>query len=198
VSKISITMQIWYPAIIEHICVWFVLRWRKKRCGYAFRKIKLTKGKYAIVDPEDYVKLSQYNWYTKDNGYTHYAERKERILDRKRSVRMHRQITNVPGDKVVDHINRHGWDNRKENLRVVSQRENNWNSLRGVGQGKSKYKGVSNSEEHKKWKATLCHNGGKIHLGYFESEIEAAKIYDAAAKKYRGRLAVLNFGKAEQ
>ncbi len=198
----KVTFSITIPVLIEQIIVWFLLRWRKKRCGYAFRKIKLTKGKYAIVDAEDYEKLAQYNWYATDNGYTHYAERKERILGRKRTVRMHRQIMNAPPfgpaqdwrGKVVDHINRCGWDNRKENLRVVSQQENNWNSLRGIGWGRSKYKGVTYSEEHKKWKAGLCHNGGKIHLGYFGSEIAAGLAYDAAAKKYRGRFAVLNFG----
>ena len=105
---------------------------------------------------------------------------------------MHRQIMNAPPGKVVDHINRHGWDNRKANLQVVSQQENTWNSLRGVGQGKSKYKGVGYCNERKKWKATLCHKGKKIHLGYFENEIDAAKAFDEAAKLFRGKFAVLN------
>jgi hypothetical protein len=168
--------------------------------------------KFVIVDPEDFEKLNQYNWYEKNNGYTYYAERKERKeriqntvdsrQNKKITIRMHRQIMNLlPSDpfdftqdkKVVDHINRHGWDNRKANLQVVSQQENTWNSLRGVGQGKSKYKGVGYSNERKKWKATLCHKGKKIHLGYFENEIDTAKAYDEAAKLFRGRFAVLNF-----
>ncbi|MGD0785393.1 MAG: HNH endonuclease [Sedimentisphaerales bacterium] len=228
----------YYPDIVAHICVWILLRYRKYKYGWPFRKIKLSSGKFVIVDPEDFETLNQYNWYEKNNGYTYYAERKERIQDaghrtqytghsrrnaRKRTVRMHRQIMNLspfdtaqgrPDKKVVDHINRHGWDNRKANLQVVSQQENTWNSLRGVGQGKSKYKGVgysssflrcgektkrgslrcgSDSNERKKWKATLCHKGKKIHLGYFENEIDAAKAYDEAAKLFRGRFAVLNF-----
>lgn len=188
-----INIHIKVPALIERLGVWFLLRHRKKHYGYAFRKIKLTKGRYAIVDPEDYDKLNSYNWYAKFNGYTYYAERKEKTAGRNRSIRMHRQIMRAPPDKVVDHKNHHGWDNRKENLQVVSQQENNWNSERGKNTGSSKYKGVNYDKAHKKYRATLCHNSGKIHLGYFKNEIEAAKTYDEAAKKYRGRFAITNF-----
>jgi hypothetical protein len=105
---------------------------------------------------------------------------------------------NAPPDKVVDHKNHHGWDNRKENLQVVSQQENTWNSERGKNTGSSKYKGVNYDKAHRKYRATLCHNGGKIHLGYFENEIDAAKTYDEAVKKYRGEFAVLNLPQSSQ
>ena len=190
--KFIIPTPVFIPAFIERLCVWFVLRHREKQYGFAFRKIKLTKGKYAIVDPEDYEKLNQYKWYTKDNGYTFYAERKMRQFGKKRTIRMHRQIMHAPPDKVVDHKNHHGWDNRKENLQVVSQQENTWNSERGKNTGSSKYKGVNYDKAHRKYRATLCHNSGKIHLGYFENEIDAARAYDETAKKYRGEFAVLN------
>ena len=191
VDKIYLPIPV--PKVFKRIGVWLLLRYRKRQYGFTFRKIKLTQNKYAIVDPEDYEKLNQYNWYAKDNGYTFYAERKMRQFGKRRTIRMHRQIMHAPPDKVVDHKNHHGWDNRKENLQVVSQQENTWNSERGKNTGSSKYKGVNYDKAHRKYRATLCHNRGKIHLGYFESEIEAARAYDEAVKKYRGEFAVLNF-----
>jgi hypothetical protein len=214
-------LQIPYPAFIESIVVYFLLRRRKKRYGYAFRKIKLTKSQFAIVDPEDYEKINQYKWYAKFNGYTFYAERSERIQNSEysrqneeptptvsfaaakktkrgglccaaRTIRMHRQIMNAPKEKVVDHQNHNGLDNRKANLQLVTVTENNWNSRRGMNMGSSKYKGVNYDKQHKKYRATLCHNGGKIHLGYFDDEIKATKTYDNAVKKYRGKFAIVN------
>ncbi|MGD9109599.1 MAG: AP2 domain-containing protein [Phycisphaerales bacterium] len=61
----------------------------------------------------------------------------------------------------------------------------------------SKYKGVTFSKKLKKWRAEICFNGIKKHLGYYEDEVAAAKEYDRAAMKYHGRFARLNFGRGE-
>ena len=55
------------------------------------------------------------------------------------------------------------------------------------------YKGVHWHKCHRKWLARITFEKRTIHLGYFPSEIEAAKAYDRGAKKYHGQFANLNF-----
>ena len=128
----KLNLQIPYPTFIENIIVYFLLRYRKKHYGFAFRKIKLIGGKFAIVEPEDYEKISQDAWQLYDNHYGKYYA--VRIEDCK-IVFMHRQIMG-PFDcaqgrqrLVVDHRNREGLDNRKSNLRLATRSQNNSNSL---------------------------------------------------------------------
>jgi hypothetical protein len=66
--------------------------YRRLRFGYPFRRIPLTQGKYAIVDPEDYEFLVHYKWYAAKQGYTYYAIRKHAG----KHISMHRQIINAP------------------------------------------------------------------------------------------------------
>jgi hypothetical protein len=109
---------------------------------------------------------------------------------------MHREIIRTPRHLVVDHINHNGLDNRKANLRPATRAQNNYNRLIIKRKdSSSKYKGVSWKKEYKKWQAQIYVNGQFKFLGYFEDEIQAAKAYDEAAKKYYGRFACLNFPK---
>jgi len=96
-------------------------------------------------------------------------------------------------DKVCDHINGDGLNNRKVNLREASRAENSWNSGKSRGVSRSKYKGPAWDSRDKRWEVRISVNGRRIYLGRFKNEVEAAKAYDAAAKKYHGRYANLNF-----
>jgi hypothetical protein len=81
-------------------------------------------------------------------------------------------------------------DNRIENLRDCSHGENQRNAKpRG---GASKFKGVYKAKCGKKWGARIKHDGATMHLGTFSEEENAARAYDAAAKKYHGEFCSTN------
>ncbi len=152
--------------------------------------ILLTQGKYAIVDADDYDRLNKYKWHASKTGRTWYA----RKCRPNTTVLMHRLITDAPADLVVDHINHNGLDNRKPNLRLCTTAQNNHNTRPRTQPNKtSKHKGVSFDKCRKRFCATIKHNYKRYFLGRFKSEINAAKAYDKAAKKFFGEFAYLNF-----
>jgi hypothetical protein len=104
---------------------------------------------------------------------------------------MHRVILNAPKGMEVDHINRDGLDNRKVNLRLATTTQNVCN--RYWRSKTSKYKGVHFDKSCGKYRTEITLNRKRIHVGKYDSEIEAAKAYDNAAKKYHGEFAYLNF-----
>ncbi|TXI99675.1 MAG: hypothetical protein E6Q35_02320 [Chryseobacterium cucumeris] len=90
------------------------------------RKIPLTQGKSALVDDADYEWLSKWKWHAhKDkNGVLFYAERRDKSRT-PRIVKMHREILKTPGYLVVDHKNRNGLDNRRQNIHNCTVAVNN-------------------------------------------------------------------------
>jgi hypothetical protein len=171
-----------------------VLLYRRLRYGYAFRKIPLTQGRFAIVDPQDYPRLSRYKWRlcrTKGKNVL-YAERSIRQPGGRYSrLLMHRQLIKIPEGFVIDHINGNGLDNRRANLRLATVAQNAWNSRKR--NPRSGYKGVCFASDKGLWRAAIVCHGRRIHLGYFKDKITAAKAYDSAAKKYYGEFAKPNF-----
>ena len=100
--------------------------------------ITLFRGELAIVDNEDFLRLSKYSWHAyKYNGNT-YAARSvyDKKLKTTRKVRMHNEVT---GFKFCDHKNGNGLDNRKENLRESNKSSNMMNKKR-YKNAKSKFK----------------------------------------------------------
>jgi len=185
-------IPIFLPEFIYRIRIWLLLRYRKLRYGCTFRKIPLTQGQYAIVDPEDYKELAKYQWYARGCGRRFYAERWDISGIKEKSVKMHQVIMGTAEGKVIDHINHNCLDNRKANLRFVTVQQNTWNKRKQKGTSSSQYKGVNLAKGRKKWRAQICCNGRKIHLGYFDDEKAAAMAYDAKAKELFGDYAAPN------
>jgi hypothetical protein len=143
---------------------------------------------FTIVDDEDYDELNKLKWHRSDTGY---AVRRYKVNGIKTTFRMHRIIINAPKEKEVDHINCDPLDNRKCNLRTCTRHENLLNR-RVVPNTSSKYKGVTWYKPYKKWRAMIGYKKKPMHIGYFDSEIDAAISYNDAAIKYFGEFANLN------
>ena len=171
-----------------------VLIYRRARYGYAFRRIPLTQGKYALVDPEDFERLSKHKWHANKAKNTYYAVRRVHVgFNKWKHILMHREILRPPAHLYIDHINHHGYDNRKANLRTATPMQNAYNRVHFRKNPSSKYKGVSFKKRTKKWEVQIHYDRKSKFIGSFNNEIEAAKAYDEAAIKYHKEFAVLNF-----
>ena len=194
---VQVKIKIYLPEFVFRLRVWIALRYRKMRYGYAFRKIPLTQGQYAIVDPEDYEELSKDKWHISRSVRGVYAVRKFWIKEggrlKQKSVSMHRLIIGAREGEIVDHINHKSYDNRKLNLRIATMRQNCWNARKQRRNCSSKYKGVSWSKKRNQWRARITFKGRVIPLGRFDTEEEAAKAYDGKAREFFGEFAWLNF-----
>jgi len=153
--------------------------------GYGL--IPLTQGKFAIVDAEDYDRLSQYKWYASKCKNTYYACRAKG----RTTIRMHREIMRAPKGLMCDHKNHNGLDNRKSTLRLCTNAQNCYNQ-QASSNGTSKHKGVSWHKCSRKWSARIRCDGKFYHLGDYEDEIEAAMAYDDKAVELFGEFAYLN------
>jgi len=151
------------------------------------RFIPLTKGRFAIVDAADYDWLNQYKWCASASRNRFFA----RSAVKGKGIWMHRLIMNPPAGMVVDHIDGNSLNNKRENLRICTARQNSYNR-KGYGTA-SKYKGVHWNKSTKRWVAVIKHYGVSIFLGSFNSEINAAKAYDKKAKELFGEFSYLNF-----
>jgi hypothetical protein len=209
-STIQINIRI--PNWLDFIFAFPLLTYRRLRFGYPFRRIPLTEGKFTIVDPTDFYRLNSFYWLTCGKNGNLYAARLIRTpTGRLNTILMHRQIffdcspacpsTSLAGAQIsnfsrsglVDHINTDSLDNRRANLRLATHSQNSCNSRRDKSNTYSRFRGVSFSKRKQKWFAAIRANGRKLWLGYFDNELDAAKAYDMAARKYHGEFAVLNF-----
>jgi hypothetical protein len=157
------------------------------------KQIALSKGKFALVDDEDYDYLMQWNWYYHPKGYavSVTSSRKKDGTYFQKTIRMHTMVMRDECGKEIDHKNLNGLDNQKHNLRFSSRSQNLMN--RGIQKNNSSgFKGVSYHKKASKWFAQIMLNKKQKFLGLFDCKIEAAKVYNQAAIKYHGEFARLN------
>lgn len=158
-----------------------------KRCY----EVPLPGGIVSIVDEQDSEFAMRFNWRACHGRHVF------RTDENRQNQWLHREIMQAPEHLEVDHENRNGLDNRRENLRLATRPQNGAN--RGMHPGRlptgksSKFRGVSFYKPRGVWQAQITYNGKNSGLGHFLNEKDAAIAYDAAAKEKFGEFAVLNF-----
>lgn len=129
---------------------------------------------WVKVDDEDFDALNQYVWHLGNAGYA--ASWEKRL--------MHRELLGLmTGDgRYGDHINHDKLDNRRANLRIVTNAENMQNR-RPRRLGSSQYRGVTWDKRTQRWIAQGMLNGRTYFLGRFDDE----DVAGAAAAEFRAQ-----------
>ncbi len=158
------------------------------------KEIRLTQGKVALVDDEDFEYLNKIKWYVSKTKTNFYAANDKIGL-------MHRFILKSPRDKITDHKDHNGLNNQKYNIRICTYSQNAQNRISKLN-GNSHFLGVTKIINKKKYKnriyiyqyymAQITVKGKQKTIGMYKSEIQAAKTYNNAALKHHGDFANLN------
>ena len=152
--------------------------------------IELRNGYKVCVDDCDYLLVSSFKWKLSRGRRTYYAVSQD---EHGKFLNMHRLIMGLQyGDhREIDHIDGNGWNNCRNNLRIVTRQQNMFNQ-RPQDHRISQYRGVGWHRKQHKWRARCRVNGKLYHLGLFDTETAAAREYNRFASVCFGEYAYLN------
>jgi hypothetical protein len=157
--------------------------------GYNFNSHTITTEVIAraLVDDRHYPHLIQFRWGFAGKGYPARFVGKETFY---LAHEIWELEGNLPVDQ-LDYIDRNKLNAQISNLRAATCAQNQAN--RGLDKDStSGFKGVNFYKRRGKYQAYIKVNGKMIHLGYFDTALEAAKAYDAAALFHHGPYACTN------
>lgn len=147
----------------------------------------------VMVDDDDYERLKGFNWHFGKNGYVF---RNVKIDGKWTTRTLHRDVLSVEKGMDVEHADRNRLNNQKTNLRAATRSQNMANVHRAKkDKAYSQYKGVSRLNRPKlknQWLAYVKVDYKMHYLGYFETEGEAAHMYNQFAEQIFGEFAHLN------
>jgi len=151
------------------------------------KEIILSRGKIGLVSDEDYELVSQYKWsalHTKDGNW--YAV----CMMEGKYIYLHRWLLDAPKGQRIDHKDRNGLNNQRDNLRFCTPSQNNMNRISQVNKRIGIYKGVYRYGNL--WNARVQLNYESISAGNYETQEEAGIAYNHLARKHFGEFALYN------
>jgi hypothetical protein len=163
--------------------------------------IPITKGLVTKVSDKDYTLLSKHRWRAiriagrGRSGKTYRYGFKVGRTVKGKMVWMHNVVCpSVPG-KEIDHRDGDTLNNTRRNLRSVPHWANCLNRGKRSDGVTSKYLGVCKMADKRRFSAFIFDRSVRKHrhLGYYDTEEEAALVYDRVAKRLNGKYARLNF-----
>lgn len=147
--------------------------------------VELTRGYFATISAEDAPEVGRHNWMAMIGARTVYAVRSVNEGGKRFTVYMHREILNAPCNMDVDHKDRDGLNNRRDNLRLATRSENNRN--RGPNAANpSGLKGAYLNKGGKSWSAKIRLHGKGYYLGTFPTAEAAHEAYARASAAIHG------------
>lgn len=147
------------------------------------KKIELSKGKYALVDDEDFKYISKWKWTYHSTHVGGYASRRMWKDGKRIAIYMHREVNKTPDNYITDHINQNKLDNRRKNLRTVSHSQNQMNT--GLRKNnRSGFKGIGWNKQFRKWRARITVDKKTILIGDYLLLEDAVSARRDAEKVY--------------
>jgi len=139
------------------------------------------------IETSDYPLVEGYRWCAQKSQHGFYVRTS---LAGGGSLGIHQLL--LPDCEDVDHEDHNPLNNRRKNLRPATRSQNRQNANKSRTATTSKFKGVCWNKEMGKFQACICVSGTRINLGHFDSEEEAGRVWNEAAKKHHGAFACLN------
>lgn len=133
----------------------------RKSNNIYFENYFLIKNNKILFDEEDKQKIKKHIWRIDNKG------KGRKYIRSNTAGHLHRYILNANCNRMIDHKNNNTFDNRKQNLRFVTNSQNMLNR---------KKVSVSYRTDTRKWKADTMVNGKVFRLGYYNTEEEALQV----------------------
>lgn len=158
------------------------------------KEILLTQGHKALIDDADFQSVNKFKWHVHFSDSKIYARRKRRVFEGKSTTKIYLHSFLLPEASRIDHRDGNGLNCQRNNLRAATPQQNGHGFASKRDKATSKYRGVSWSEERKKWVVQVTNPSGKrTSLGRFSSEEVAARVFDKYVRENYGEFASPNF-----